>query len=122
MNNRNQTAKYKDMYSICKEVSEYTRTNINDICGVSQRKPFTYPRHLVCYIANVYYKIPKTSIYPIETISSFLSKRNHSTIINSVRTIRVWRQVYPSVDNDVETILRRLAWNVQDAIPQKLAV
>lgn len=94
-----QSSRIGKMNTLIKIVSAYYGQSIADIRGHSRKRFLITPRHVFCYIAYI------TLEMEYSYIGAFLSGRDHSTIIHSVRhSVPVLEFNYPEVTNDIKEI------------------
>ncbi len=95
-----QSSRIGKMNTLMKIVSAYYQQSIADIRGHSRKRFLITPRHVFCQIA--YMTLEMEYAY----IGAFLSGRDHSTIIHSVRhSVPVLEFNYPEVTEDIKNII-----------------
>ena len=89
----------KSIEGIAQAVLDYL--NLVDMPLVGQTRAIVYPRHLYCYICDMY------TNYPQKHIARLIGK-NRTAVVHSCETIENWIQTDENVRNDVEAISRIL--------------
>ena len=72
----------KFQYAIASAVTKCTNIPFEDITSIRRDADISEARHIICYFLKMYTKMHYTEI------GLFLGNRHHSTIINSVKTVK----------------------------------
>lgn len=84
-------------------VIEYTGATKEALFGIGRYRDILYKRHLTMYLLKIYCGMPITKI-------GKMFKKNHSTVINSVRVIRGFLDIHDEqVMNDIVGLKKSLS-------------
>lgn len=86
-------------------VSDYYQVDKEEIKAVGRKKNVVIPRQMFFYM--VYEYTDKT----LETMASFVN-RNHATAIYSITKIRVEKEIYTELKEDINAITSKLHRNI----------
>ncbi len=87
---------------IIRAVAEHFGLSLTDICSQRRDKKFVFPRMIAMYLCR------DMTNDSLSTIAVALNKKDHTTVINSVKRIENDIQVNPQTRNTVEAIRKKL--------------
>jgi len=67
---------------IAADVCVQFKITIEQLCGKSQKRDYSYPRHIFCYICRMH------TGYTLREIGIFLGNRDHTTVMHSTQTVK----------------------------------